>query len=84
MRDDPSPEFEKFIAAAVEDGRYSDRGRVLDEALDLLRRRDALRADVRAGLAELDAGRSVDGDEVFARLLEQAHRARSWAAKPAR
>jgi len=45
-----SPQNEKFIETAVASGGYRDRAHVLEEALDLLRKRDELRRDVNAGI----------------------------------
>ncbi len=53
-------------------GRYPDENAVLGEALDLLQRRDQLRRDVDAGIEQLEQGKGVEGEEVFARLERRA------------
>lgn len=68
-----SPENEQFIHRAVESGAFSDSRQVLDEALGLLRIREALRRDVDAGVDQLDRGEGIDGDTVFGRLRERTN-----------
>lgn len=63
-----SPENEHFVRDALESGAYTDSAQVLDEALDLLRRKQALRRDVDAGIAQLDNGEVVPSDQMFDRL----------------
>lgn len=69
-----SPENEQFIHRAVESGAFSDPCQVLDEALGLLRKREALRRDVDAGVAQLDRDEGIDGEVVFERLRQRANR----------
>jgi predicted transcriptional regulator len=51
---------------------YRDRAAAMDEAVELLRRRDQLRSDVRAGIEQADRGELLSADEVFTRLEERA------------
>ncbi|MEK6644914.1 MAG: type II toxin-antitoxin system ParD family antitoxin [Planctomycetota bacterium] len=67
-----SPENEQFIQSAIDSGAFTDPRQVLDEALSLLKKREALRHDVEAGLAQLDRGEGRDAEKVFTRLLERA------------
>jgi antitoxin ParD1/3/4 len=45
---------------------------MLVDGLRLLRSKEQLRADVDAGISQLENGEGLDGDEVFARLEERA------------
>lgn len=70
-------ELERFIAGEVESGRYRSASEVVRDAVRLLRDRaeeraariDALREAVGVGLADLDAGRAVDGTTAFEDVL---------------
>ena len=72
MSDDISPENVQFIQTVTDRGQDRDRGQVLDEALELLKKRDQLRRDVNAGIEQLERGGGIDGDEVFERLRLKA------------
>jgi antitoxin ParD1/3/4 len=65
--------FETFIETQLASGRYNSASEVLREALRLMedreRRRLALHADLSEGLADAEAGRVRDADEVFDALL---------------
>lgn len=66
-----SPELEKMIAAKVQSGMYNTASEVVREGLRLIQQRDeirekklaALRADLRAGVEAIEAGRTVNGEE---------------------
>ena len=75
MSDTLSPENEDFIQTAIRRGDYHDRGEVLDEAMELLRKRDELRRDIQQGIDELDRGDRIEGEEVFRELEDKAHQA---------
>jgi antitoxin ParD1/3/4 len=64
-------ELEELVEGIMSGGEYRDGAEVLREALHLLRERDQLRADIQAGIHELDRGESVDADEVFRELEEK-------------
>lgn len=70
MSSNVSPENEQFIQQIIQSGVYQDRGAVLDDALDLLKRREQLRRKVDAGIEQLDRGEGIAGEQVFARLEE--------------
>jgi antitoxin ParD1/3/4 len=77
-----TPELEQMIQEKVASGLYASASEVVREALRIMRTRDEarqqkleeLRRDIAEGLADLDAGRVYDADEVFAEIradLEQ-------------
>lgn len=67
-----SAENERYLQQLVERGFYRDRAQAMDEAVELLRRRDQLRSDVRAGIEQADRGELLDADDVFRRLEARA------------
>lgn len=77
MNDLPSfgPDREAFIEEAVKSGRYGSRAEVIEEALQLLKRRDAslarLNADLARAVADIDAGPTYDMDEAFDRVRDE-------------
>ena len=58
MNTDLSPENENFIDHAVATGLFQDRGKALNAAIDLLKRREGLIRDVNSGIDQLDAGKA--------------------------
>jgi Arc/MetJ-type ribon-helix-helix transcriptional regulator len=72
MSADLSAESERFLRQAFERGVYPDRATAIDEAVELLKRRDRLRSDVRAGIEQADRGELLPADDVFRRLEERA------------
>ena len=66
------PELNPFVQQMILGGSYRNENELLVEGLRLLRSREQLRSDVNAGIEELEAGRGLDGDDVFARLNERA------------
>ena len=75
-------ELEEFIARKVQMGLYKSASEVVREALRLLRERDqaaegplaALHRDIRTGLAQLDRGEGIPGDQVFEEIRRRASR----------
>ena len=67
-----APEIAAKVQAFVKTGAYSSEDEVLGQALDLLQRRDQLRALVKVGLDELDRGELLDGEDVFRELEAEA------------
>jgi antitoxin ParD1/3/4 len=61
-----------FVQQMISCGSYRDENELLIEGLRLLRSREQLRADVNAGIDQLQNGEGLDGDEVFARLEQRA------------
>ena len=72
MSADVSPENERYIQTAIQNGQYRDRGQALDEALELLKQRDRLRREVNAGIEQLERGEGIPGEDVFERLRAKA------------
>ena len=68
------PEFSPFVEQMIACGNYRDENELLIEGLRLLRSREQLHADVGAGIAQLEDGLGIDGNEVFDRLEERARR----------
>lgn len=67
--------FEAWVQERVDSGDYASHAEVIRAGLRLLKEDEAWRAEARRkiteGLADLRAGRVVDGDEVFARLRSE-------------
>ena len=69
-------ELERFVQDRVKSGRYHTASEVVREALRLLEdqdevrklRLDEMRKRIAAGLASLDRGKSLPGEEVFDEL----------------
>ncbi len=64
--------FEDFVRTQVESGRYASASEVIRDALRLLEDREAARAaidkGIEEGIADADAGRVFDAEEVFDEL----------------
>jgi antitoxin ParD1/3/4 len=79
-------DFEAFIQAQLDSGRYENAGDVVRDALRLLEERERKLAELDAalaiGLADIEAGRVHDADKVldeleakYARMAEERKRA---------
>lgn len=70
-----TPELERFVEGKVESGLYNNASEVVREGLRLLKEQDEIRAKCREqierGWLQAQAGRVVDGEEVFRRLGEE-------------
>lgn len=71
--------LEAFVSSLVESGRYNSKSEVLREGVRLVQDREArlaaLDAALDRGLADIDAGRTLDAEVVFDELeleLQQA------------
>jgi antitoxin ParD1/3/4 len=60
--------LEKVVTDLVRDGRYNSKSEVLREGVRLVQEREARLRALDEGLADIEAGRVVDADEVFDRL----------------
>ncbi|HEV1284810.1 MAG TPA: type II toxin-antitoxin system ParD family antitoxin [Bryobacteraceae bacterium] len=70
-----SPELEKLVQAKVESGLYGSASEVVEDALRLLERQEIqlqeLRARMDEGLASLDRGEGVDGEEFMQKMIDE-------------
>ena len=79
-----TPELEKFIRRKVKSGMYYSASEVVREGLRLLReqdeirkqRRKALQEKIERGIAQLERGEGIDGDEFFEQLRLRGERLR--------
>ena len=67
-----TPEIEEMVQTIFRAGQYDSESQVLHEALVLLKKRDRLRFDISQGIAELERGDGLEGDEVLAELEAKA------------
>jgi predicted transcriptional regulator len=67
-----SAQNERYLEHVVAKGTYRDLAEAIDQAVELLKRRDTLRDDVRGGIEQADRGELLDADRVFRRLEERA------------
>jgi len=73
-----TPDLDAFLKSRVESGRYQTTSEVVREALRLLERQEQERDDslkqlkqkLDLGAAQADRGELLDGEAVFAELLE--------------
>lgn len=67
--------FEDFVHEQIATGRYASASEVIRDALRLLEEREARKAAfekaIEDSLADVEAGRVIDADEVFDRLLAE-------------
>ena len=67
--------FELFVQAQLASGRYNNASEVLRDALRLMEERErklaALDVAIERGMADIDAGRVHDAEEVFDELLTE-------------
>lgn len=72
MSSNLSPDNERYLEHAVATGMYHDRGKALDSAVELLRRRGQLIRDVNKGIEQLErgAGRPLDIEKVKAAVRQ--------------
>jgi antitoxin ParD1/3/4 len=72
---DLGEQLESFIKKAVGQGRYGSRSEVLREGVRLVQEREArwtrLDAELKQGLEDLDAGRSVPLEEAAGELIRK-------------
>lgn len=84
------PKLDAFVQAKIRSGRYESVSEVVRESLRLLEERDQqrradladVREKIRIGCAQIEAGDTFDGDEVFAEI-QALSRARRRSAKSA-
>jgi len=66
-----TPDLEEMVQSISRGGQYDSESAIIREALSLLRQRDQLRRDIQEGIAELDRGERIPGEEVFRGLEEK-------------
>jgi len=75
MSADLGKPLEEFVENLVKSGRYGSKSEVLREGVRLVQEREAKQAALEAllapGLADVDAGRTRDMEEVFDELLAE-------------
>lgn len=71
MTVDIPADFAAFVERLIAERRFLTAGDVLAESLRLLQSQEALRTDVREGFSQLDEGRAVSAEAVFARAAER-------------
>ena len=71
--------LENYVGQLVEKGRYNSKSEVLREGVRLLQEREqrlaALDAAIAAGMKDIDEGRTIPAEEVFAELRSRFARA---------
>ena len=65
-------DVQQLVDDMLASGHYDSEAAVMREALRLLKQRDDLKRDVGHGIAELDRGEGIDGEEVFKGLRDKA------------
>jgi Arc/MetJ-type ribon-helix-helix transcriptional regulator len=75
MSTDLSPQNEKFIQYAVARGIFHDRGEALDEAVELLRKRQELLDHIDKGTLQLRSGEGIEllDEDALRAYFEQLH-----------
>jgi antitoxin ParD1/3/4 len=77
------PEHERLIAEALRSGGYQHAAEVIQQALELLQRRDAWlsknRTEIDEGYAAAQRGELIDSGQVRAQMEEKK---RAWRALP--
>ncbi|MBI3838462.1 MAG: type II toxin-antitoxin system ParD family antitoxin [Planctomycetia bacterium] len=68
MASDLSPDQEEVLERLVADGRFPDRRRALDRAVELLREESETVDAIREGLASVERGEGVPLDEAVRQL----------------
>jgi len=65
------PEFTDFVQGIIADGGYESEAEVVGEALQLLKKRELLRQEVKAGVEQLDRGQYTEyGEDSLPEFLE--------------
>ena len=71
------PEQEQFIQTQIETGKYVNAEEVVNEAFQLLKKRDRaldeLRQKIAVGTKQITSGQVTDGEIVFSRLQQKIH-----------
>lgn len=65
-------EASQFIERLVASGQYGSVDEAVADGIRLLMSRQQLKADIQKGIDELDAGKGIEGSQVFGELRERA------------
>ena len=89
MSIDLDPKTEERIRQEVESGRFASAKELVTVAVDEYLRepdvlqaymREEIEAEIERGIAELDSGKGIDGEEVFRRLRDKSAQRRQVSA----
>jgi len=72
-----SGDAEQIVREELDRGHYDSAQEVIREGLRLLHERSALNEKIEEGLAELDRGEGIPGEEVFEALREKSRQRRT-------
>ena len=72
-----SGDAEQIVREELDRGHYDSAQEVVREGLRLLHERSALNEKIEEGLAELDRGEGIPGEQVFAALREKSRQRRT-------
>jgi Arc/MetJ-type ribon-helix-helix transcriptional regulator len=66
MSTDIPNDYGSQVAQLIAQGKYQDEQEIIKEGIRLVIARDALHADIQAGIDQLDRGEGIDAEEVYA------------------
>jgi len=72
-----SGDAEQLVREEMATGRYDSAQEVIQEGLRLLHERSVLNEQIEEGLAELDRGESIQGEDAFQALWERSRQQRT-------
>jgi|GEM_PF-5941264 len=67
-----TPDIKEKINNILQAGDYETETEVIDDALNLLQKRNQLRSDIQEGIRQLDRGQFLQEDQVFNALEQKA------------
>jgi antitoxin ParD1/3/4 len=67
-----TPEIKEKIDNLIRAGDYETESEVIDDALNLLQKRNQLRSDIQEGILQLDRGEFFEEDQIFDALEQKA------------
>jgi len=65
----------QFVKGLVASGKFESTDAAVSAGVQLLKSQQHLAAEIQKGIDELDAGKGIDGEVVFAELRERAKKA---------
>ena len=71
------PDASRFVESLVASGEYASVEEALAAGVRLLMARQQLKDDIQTGIDDLDAGRWVEGKQVFEELRERSRAVRA-------